>query len=87
MENIRQSPIWQELAEKPITAELKRALNKLKNGKAGGSSGILPERVKAGGCTAAFMFYPYGSSSHSVGRASSPQGLVIETMPVRSHLV
>ena len=44
---IRQHLVRQELNE---ISELTNALKKLKNGKAGGSSGILPEMVKVGGC-------------------------------------
>ena len=36
----------EDLARKPSRRELEKALSKLKSGKAGGSSGILPEMVK-----------------------------------------
>ena len=46
MERVRQRPLRADLARKPSKRELKNALGKMKNGKAGGSSGILPEMVK-----------------------------------------
>ena len=42
-------PIW-ELDSPPTDEELLQALNKLKKGKAGGKSGILPELILCGGC-------------------------------------
>ena len=48
IEKVRQRPCNVELAESPTKAELASALKKLKNGKAPGSSSILPEMVKAG---------------------------------------
>ena len=44
---VRQRPLRPELAEKPSMRELTKAIGKLKNSKAGGSSGLLPEMVKA----------------------------------------
>ena len=43
------------MAAKPTIEELAATLAKLKNGKAGGSSRILPEMVKAGCCTEEFL--------------------------------
>ena len=43
----RQRPVRHHLAEAPTMDELTDAIGKLKNGKAGGASGILPEMVKA----------------------------------------
>ena len=42
-------PIW-ELDSPPTDEELLQALSKLKKGKAGGKSGILPELILCGGC-------------------------------------
>ena len=44
---MRQRPVRSFFAELPSMEELMGAVNKLKNGKAGGSSGILPEMVKS----------------------------------------
>ena len=55
LERTRQRPIRAELAAKPTMEELTAALAKLKNGKAGGSSHILPEMLKAGCCTEEFL--------------------------------
>ena len=43
----RHRPVRHHLAEAPTMEELTDAIGKLKNGKAGGASGILPEMVKA----------------------------------------
>ena len=45
MEKVRQRPLRSDLAQKPSLRELTKALGKLKNRKAGGSSNILPEMV------------------------------------------
>ena len=42
----RQRPVRHELAELPTMEELMKAIGKVKNGKAAGSSGILPEMIK-----------------------------------------
>ena len=55
LELTRQRPLRQELEEKPTMAELASAVKKLKCGKAGGSSGILTEMVKAGCCREEFL--------------------------------
>ena len=55
LEMTRQRPIRAEMAAKPTIEELAATLAKLKNGKAGGSSRILPEMVKAGCCTKEFL--------------------------------
>ena len=47
VEKVRQRPPRQELAEIPTMEDLLEAVNKLKNGKAGGKSGVLPEMLKA----------------------------------------
>ena len=47
MEQVRQRPLRAHLERKPSKRELERALGKLKNGKAGGRSNILPEMLKA----------------------------------------
>ena len=57
LELTRQRPLRHELAEKPTMTELASAVKKLKNGKAGGSSGILPEMVKAGCCREEFRSF------------------------------
>ena len=43
---MEQRPLRPELAELPTEEELMEAIEKLKNGKAGGESGVLPELVK-----------------------------------------
>ena len=43
------------MAEPPSKEELVEAVGKLKSGKAGGSSGILPEMVKAACCREEFL--------------------------------
>ena len=52
---MRQRPVRPELAEKPTLGELTKALKKLKNGKAGGDSNILPEMIKAACCKEDFL--------------------------------
>ena len=51
----RQRPIRHQLAEMPNMDELTSAIGRLKNGKAGGLSGILPEMVKAACCGEDFL--------------------------------
>ena len=51
----KQRPIRQEIAEIPTEEELIKAVSKLKSGKAGGSSGILPEMIKAACCDEDFL--------------------------------
>ena len=46
LDRVRQRPMRPQLAELPSLEELVEAVGKLKNGKASGSSGILPEMVK-----------------------------------------
>ena len=46
LEKVRQRPLRADLAEKPSMRELTKALGRLKNGKAAGSSNILPEMIK-----------------------------------------
>ena len=46
LDRVRQRPMRPQLAEVPSLEELVEAVGKLKNGKASGSSGILPEMVK-----------------------------------------
>ena len=45
LENARQRPIRQHMDHLPSREEVERAVRKLKHGKAGGNSGILPEMV------------------------------------------
>lgn len=51
----RQRPMRHQLADKPSMDELTSAIGRLKNGKAGGLSGILPEMVKAACCEEDFL--------------------------------
>ena len=51
----RQRPVKHHLADVPSMEELIEAVNKLKNGKAGGASGILPEMIKAACCESDFL--------------------------------
>ena len=55
LERVRQRPVRQDMEELPSEEELLRAVGKLKNGKAGGESGILPEMVKAACCEPDFL--------------------------------
>ena len=55
LERTRQRPVRKELADKPTMEELVAAIAKLQGGKAGGSSRILPEMVKAGCCKEEFL--------------------------------
>ena len=55
IEKARQRPVRHQLAEVPTMDELTDAIGKLKNGKAGGASGILPEMVKAACCEDDFL--------------------------------
>ena len=57
MEKVRQRPLSHEMAQLPSRDELEWVVSKLKNGKAGGSSGILPEMIKAG-CWADAVLIP-----------------------------
>lgn len=45
---VRQRKVDDDIASEPSASEVKTALNKLKNGKAAGSSGIFPEMLKVG---------------------------------------
>ena len=47
IEQARQRPTRAEMADPPTSEELENAISKLRNGKAAGQSGILPEMVKA----------------------------------------
>ena len=47
LSRVRQRPTRSELTEVPSEEEVMNAVAKLRNGKAGGESGILPEMVKA----------------------------------------
>ena len=47
MSGVRQRPIRPDMEELPSVTELCDPIGKLRNGKAAGESGILPERVKA----------------------------------------
>ena len=48
MDRVKQRKVREDLEGKPTEDELIAALAKLKNGKAGGNSQILPEMVKTG---------------------------------------
>ena len=50
-----QRPIRHHLTEAPTMDELTEVIGKLKNGKAGGASGILPKMVKAACCGSDFL--------------------------------
>ena len=52
---VSQRPVRHHLAEVPTMDELTDAIGKLKNGKARGASGILPEMVKAACCEDDFL--------------------------------
>ena len=51
----RQRPVRHQLAELPTMEELMQAIGKVKNGKAAGSSGILPEMIKEACSDATFL--------------------------------
>ena len=55
LELVRQRPVRVDLTKPPSEEELERAIGKLRSGKAGGESGILPEMVKAVCYEEAFM--------------------------------
>ena len=55
LEKVQQRPLRPDLAELPSEEEVWAAVGKLKGGKAGGSTGILPEMVKTACCEEAFM--------------------------------
>ena len=55
LERVRQRPLRTDLAELPSEDEVWDAVGKLRSGKAGGASGILPEMVKAACCEEIFM--------------------------------
>ena len=46
---IEQQEVCEDLADPPTLEELRQAVRRLRNGKAAGGSGILPELLKAGG--------------------------------------
>ena len=50
LERVRQRPLRPELADVPSEEEVWSAVGKLRNGKAGGASGILPEMMQAACC-------------------------------------
>ena len=55
LRKVRQRPPRSEMAEVPSEEELMSAVGKMKNGKAGGESGVLPEMVKAACCDEEFL--------------------------------
>ena len=55
LESVRQREVNGSIADKPTAREVKKALGKLKNGKAAGYSNILPEMLKAGARNEDFM--------------------------------
>ena len=52
---MRQRPTKSEMTEVPSEEEVMNAVAKLRNGKAGGESGILPEMVNAACCEEEFV--------------------------------
>ena len=46
LDKVNKRPLRPQLAELPSIEELRKSISKIENGKAGGSSGILPEMVK-----------------------------------------
>ena len=55
LSRVRQRPTRSEMTEVPSEEEVMNAVGKLRNGKAGGESGILPEMVKAVCCEEEFV--------------------------------
>ena len=55
VDHVRHRQVREEMAEPPNEEELLDALMKLRNGKAAGESGILPEMVKAACCDGNFV--------------------------------
>ena len=55
LSRVRQRPTRNEMTEVPSEEEVMNAVGKLRNGKAGGESGILPEMVKAACCEEEFV--------------------------------
>ena len=55
MESVRQREVRDDLDSSPTQREIFKALGKLKNGKAAGTSGILPEMLKAGRANGDFL--------------------------------
>lgn len=55
LETAKQRPVRQQMDDPPSREELERAVRKLKRGKAGGSSGILPEMVRVASCDDQFL--------------------------------
>ena len=55
LKKVRQRPPRPEMAEVPSEEELLSAVGKMRSGKAGGESGILPEMVKAACCDEEFL--------------------------------
>ena len=51
---VKQRPVEMDMADPPSMEELMQAVKKIKAGKAGGKSGILPEMLKASCCKARF---------------------------------
>lgn len=51
LKEARQRPVRSQMADLPTREELEDAIGKMKNGKAAGQSGILPEMIKAAICT------------------------------------
>ena len=57
IERVKQRPVRMQMAELPTRTreELEEAIGKLKNGKAGGKSNILPEMIRAACCEEEFL--------------------------------
>ena len=63
---MKQREVCEFLAVKPTPGEVRQALTKLKNGKAAGSSGILPEMLKAGKRNDDFVLIWWAPSGKSI---------------------
>ena len=55
LEKAKQRPLREWMDELPSRVEVEKAVHKLKRGKAGGSSGILPEMVRVASCDEDFL--------------------------------
>ena len=70
-----QRPVRSDLAQPPTLRELTTALGKLKTGKAGGSSNILPEMVKAACDDSEFRCLLLDPRPQCMGEAACSQGV------------
>ena len=62
----KQRPVRHQLAEIPTMDELVKVIGKVKNGKPGGSSGILPEMIKEACSDATFLELILGHDTNSM---------------------